>query len=231
MNTQNVLLLSAGLVNLIMSIIVFSRGIKNKINLYFGLLALFNFIWVISLAIGRLSNVDMLWYYGGALLAYPAALGIAVFLFYFCFYFPVQNKNSSPLKNFFIIFPAIILSVVVFIEDVFILSYDKNIVNTEYTLYVNKPLYIIYAVYFVVIIILALRELYSKIKISENLFKKQIVILFIAVLIGLIFGVYYNLVLCYFANYHYNWFGPVFTLFMNLVVFFFLISPKEKIHG
>ena len=231
MSIQNLLLLIAGLVNLIMAIIVFSRGVKNKINLYFGLLAFFNFIWIISLAIGRLSDFNMLWYYGGALLAYPAALGIAVFLFYFCFYFPVQNKKLSTLKNFFIILPAVILSVVVFIEDVFILSYDKNIINTEYTLYINKPSYIIYAVYFVLMIILALRELYSKIKISEDLFKKQIIILFIAILIGLIFGIYCDLVLCYFANYHYIWFGPIFTLFMNLVVFYFLISPKEKING
>jgi hypothetical protein len=82
MSTQNILLLLAGGINLIMSILVFSRGVKhNKINLYFSLLTFFNFLWAISLFFARVlpTNDWLFW----ARLAYPSSLGIVVSLFYF----------------------------------------------------------------------------------------------------------------------------------------------------
>jgi hypothetical protein len=77
MSIQNILLLVAGIINLIMSILVFSRGIKhNKINRYFSLLTFFNFLWAISLLFAKALPVDswMFW----AKLAYPSSLGIAL---------------------------------------------------------------------------------------------------------------------------------------------------------
>mgnify|MGYP007016092512 CR=1 FL=1 len=231
MNLENICLLIAGVINLFMSIFVISRGWRNKVNLYFTLLTFFNFLWASSLLVGRMTTLGMFWYYAGVLLAYPVALGIAISLYYFCISFPTQIRRLSNLNHFLIVLPAVIMSIVVYIKGWFVLSYDKDIIHTEYTLYVNKLSYFIYSLYFIVLVILALKELYEKIKISESIFKYKVIILFVAILIGLIFGTYFDLFLCYFANYHYVWFGPLFTFFMNLTVFYFIYSSRDKIHG
>ena len=231
LHLQNGTLLIAALINIVMSVIVFSRGVKNKINLYFGLLTFFNFLWVIGMLIGRVLTLGMFWYYAGALLIYPIALGIAIFLYYFCISFPMQIKRLSNLNNLLVILPAIVMSIIVYMKGWFILSYYKDIVHTEYTLYVNKLPYSIYSLYFIVLVILALKELHKKIKVLDSVFRKQIIMLFIAILIGLIFGVYFDLVLFYFGNYHYIWLGPIFTAFMNAYVFYLITSSKEKINN
>ena len=162
LHLQNGTLLIAALINIVMSVIVFSRGVKNKINLYFGLLTFFNFLWVIGMLIGRVLTLGMFWYYAGALLIYPIALGIAIFLYYFCISFPMQIKRLSNLNNLLVILPAIVMSIIVYMKGWFILSYYKDIVHTEYTLYVNKLPYSIYSLYFIVLVILALKELHKK---------------------------------------------------------------------
>ncbi|MDD5749980.1 MAG: hypothetical protein PHO91_04395 [Patescibacteria group bacterium] len=68
LSIQNTLLLIAGLINLVMSIIVFSRGIKNKINLYFGLLTFSNFLWALGLFLSRvLLFISEYWLFWSAL--------------------------------------------------------------------------------------------------------------------------------------------------------------------
>lgn len=229
MSIQNLLLLIAGLINLMMFFVIVSRGLSNKINLYFSLLTFSNFLWTLSILFARMGEGGMFWYYGGALLAYPIALGIVLSLYFFSRYFPVPSAQTKKFSDIFLLIGAFVLSVVVYVKGAFVLSYNKDIINTEYTLYVNKPVYIVYSLYFIFVALLALWNLYRKIRSTDHYFQKQTIILFIAILIGLVFGVYYDLILCYFANYRYAWFGPVFTLFMNAVVFYFIISPKEKI--
>lgn len=231
LTTQNLVLLVACFVNFLMSLLVIRRGIQNKNNLYFGLLAIFNALWAASLLIGRVVSLGMFWYYFGALLAYPIALCIAILLFYFCNHFPIKNNEIKPIKHILILIPALFLTIIIYINGAFILSYYKDIENTEYTLYVNKFIYILYSIYFIIVVSLALSELLRKIKILDSILRKQSIILFFSLLIGLIFGVYYDLFLCYFANYDYIWFGPIFTLFMNAIVFYFIVSPKEKINA
>lgn len=229
MSVENLLLLIAGLVNLMMFFVVISRGFNNKINLYFGLLTFFNFLWTMTILIARMAENINFWFYGGALLAYPIALGIAISLYFFSKYFPLQTNKNKKIHDLAILVPAFILSIIVYTKGAFVLSFTKDLARSEYTLYVNKPFYILYGVYFIVVALLALLNLYRKIRMPDIYFKKQTLILFIAILIGLVFGAYFDLILCYFANYHYAWFGPVFTLFMNAVVFYFIISPREKI--
>ncbi len=225
-STQNLILSVAGFINLVMSAFILSRGVKNKVNLFFSLLAFFNFLWTITIIIGRVSNHGMFWYYGGALLAYPVALGIAVSLYFFCLNFPIRLTKINNRLTWLLLFLAVFLSIIVYIKNLFVLDYDKNILATEYTLYINKPFYILYSLYFIFVVFLALMDLLKKIKVSDVYYKKQIFVLFIALLVGLVFGVYFDLVLCYFANYRYVWFGPIFTLFMNIYVFYLITSKK-----
>ena len=231
MSLQNILLLATGIINLFMSIIIFSRGIRNKINLYFSLLTFFNFLWAVSLFVGRVLSHDI-WYGGGAVLAYVAALGIAISLYYFSVHFPIKIKNSKVYIDYLIVAIFLFFSVVVYVKGFFILSYNKNLLATEYTLYFLKPVYILYSIYFIVIVLLAILNFFKKMSLLDNFLAKQVKILLISIMIGLAFGIYFDLILCYFGNFRYIWFGPIFTALMNAYVFYLINSNKDKIsHG
>lgn len=224
---KNGILLAAGLLNLFMAIFVISRGYKNKVNLTFSLLTFFNFLWAISVFFGRVLPSDG-WYFW-AIFAYPASLGITIALFYFSIYFPFILKGFKKIYHFMILIPGILLAIVSFIPNWFVVNtyHDANI--TEYTLYYLKPIYLIFALYFFILIILAVYNLYLKHKTSELVYKKQITLLLLTIIIGLIVGSYFDLVLCYFGNFKYIWIGPPFTLLMNAVVFYLIFSARDKI--
>ncbi|MDP2784422.1 MAG: histidine kinase N-terminal 7TM domain-containing protein [Sulfurimicrobium sp.] len=229
LHLQNGTLLIAALINIVMSIIVFSRGMKNKINLYFGLLTFFNFLWALSLFFARTLESDI-WFLA-AQLAYPFALGIAVFLLYFSLYFPFINHKFNYIVHFLIWIPAIFLAVIPFISGAFIVSSEKHISQTLYILYYYKPMYVIFTVYFFIIVITAIFNLFKKYKKIDGPLSKQTRWLSFAIIIGLLTGSYFDLILCYFGNFKYVWIGPIFTAFMNGYVFYLITSSKEKINN
>lgn len=232
LSIQNTLLLIAGLINLVMSIIVFSRGIKNKINLYFGLLTFSNFLWALGLFLSRvLLFISEYWLFWSAL-TYIAALGIGISLFYFSYQFPFR-RNQLSKKYFYLIFIIfIVLSIFIFSDGWFFDGYNIDYDNKIYILFFNNMSYLIYSIYFFVLIYTAIKNFYIKYKEAELFFKKQIKFLLITIIIGLTFGIYFDLILCYFGNFKYNWLGPIFTVFMNAYVFYLISSNKEKIqHG
>jgi len=224
---QNYTLLIAGIINLVMSILVFSRGIKhNKINRYFSLLTFFNFLWAIGLLLSRLF-IDLEITAIFARSTYISAIAIVISLLYFILYFPHKVKGLSVKLRFFIWFPAIILISIIY-SKLFITHFVTSYSDYEYIGYFYKPFYWVYFIYFIFMSSLTLYFLWQKYKIIEGLFKIQIKFLFIAITIGLIFGVYFDLFLLYFNNYQFNWLGPVFTVFMNAYVFYLIFHSKEK---
>lgn len=228
-STQNFILLLAAAINLFMTFFVWKRGIKNKVNLYFGLLTFFNFLWSFGLLLSR-SVADMYWVAIMARSTYISALGIVIFLFYFIHYFPYQSDKLKKYYHLFIILPAIFLAVIIYTKF-FIIQTVRAYSDFEYISYYNKMGFFAYAIYFVTIAILALKKLFKKYNLAEGLLKQQIKMLLVAIIIGLLFGSYFDLFIQYFDDYRFNWLGPIFTVLMNFIVFFFVISPKEKING
>lgn len=222
---KNWLLLISALINLLMAIFVFSRGVRrSKINLYFSFLAFSCFLWGISLFFGRVMLTNQ-WYFW-ALFAYPAALLIAISLFYFTTAFPYLNynfKNHTYLMGIFVI-----LSFLVFVPKYFVINAIHNVDLGQYTLYLFKPVYIIYAVYFIFLVFCSIYFLWKKYKAIDGVMKKNLFLLLITILVGLIFGTYFDLVLCYFADFTYIWLGPIFTFFMNLAVFYLVVFNKDR---
>ena len=109
---KNSILLTAGILNLAMSLFIISRGWKNKVNLYFSLFTFFNFLWALSILLARILESDF--YFFWAMLAYPISLGIAVSLFYFSVYFPFSRQSLKKYVHFLILIPGIILSIIFF---------------------------------------------------------------------------------------------------------------------
>lgn len=225
MSVQNILLLLAGLINLTMSILVFSRGVKhNKINLYFSLLTFFNFLWVIGLFFSRLLlHISELWFLY-AVSTYISALAIILFLYLFSIYFPFQATIIKKSIKYFIILVTVFFVAIFFVEGLFFRGFDIN--DNIYVLYYNNFAYIIYALFFIFIAALVVRNFIRTYIRTESFFKIQIKYLLITIIPGLFFGAYFDLFLCYFGIFDYNWLGPLFTLPMNFMAFYLIFKIK-----
>lgn len=223
MGIQNILLLVAGLINLLMSVIVFSRGIKTKINLYFGLLTFSNFFWAGSLFLSRLAILGN-WFFWASF-TYVAAIGIVMSLYYFSIFFPIRTKLTKTILNYFVLLVGIVFSIIIFIDNLFFIEHSRDVY--PYILYYNNLSYILYSLFFIFLSLMAVYNFLCKYKSLEFIFKKQIGLLLIFIIIGLAFGIYFDLILCYFGNFKYNWLGPVFTLPMNFIVFYFIFLANK----
>ncbi len=223
---KNWLVLISSLISLGMAIFILSRGLRNKINLYFSLLTISTFMWGISLLFARTMTIDQ-WRFW-AYFAYIAALAIVVFLFYFTLHFAYKIKELKFWQHLLVILPALFFSSIIYVKNYFIVDAVQDVINTEYVLVHNKFFYILYSIYFLTMILFALHFLWIKQKNADGVLKRGLLILFVAILIGLIFGTYFDLILCYFGNFHYIWVGQIFTLFMNLAVFYLIFFTKEK---
>lgn len=223
-NWQNLALLVAGLINLSMSMFVLGRGIKNKVNLFFSLLAFFNFLWAGSLFLSQILNIDKFaeFFYRTA---YLAAMGISVFLFYFSLYFPFKNQKIKKTFHVFVISSSLILSIMVYTK-LHIIKFIRTVNLVDWNVLYNNNFYIIYSLIFFCVIISAIYFLISKLKNLDGIMYSRTVNLTVTIIIGLIFGSYFDLILCYFGNFSYIWFGPIFTLFMNIYVFYLITSKK-----
>ncbi|MBU1202959.1 hypothetical protein KKH39_02885 [Patescibacteria group bacterium] len=209
-----------------MSIFVLSRGLKNKVNLYFGLLTFFNFLWALGLFLSRILVDD----FTAQLLyrtAYFAAIWIAVFLFYFTLNFPYKIKDLNKYYRYFIWFFSILISILIYTKF-HIISFERSANLANWFMNYYKPFYIIYSIFFFVLVLFAIYFLVDKLDKIEGFLKDKIKILLFTIIMGLIFGSYFNLILCYFQNWDYIWFGPIFTAFMNIYVFRLISLSKER---
>ena len=145
MNIQVAILLVSGFINLVMSVFIFSRGIKNKVNLYFSLLTFFNFLWAVSLLVfDFVDSEDLLKL--SASLPYTAAWLIAIYLFYFSVEFPYRIFDLSKLYKWII---NSITFVVVIYTTVFYRFFVPNVaIVPEHIAYYRTDFYIVYTIFF-----------------------------------------------------------------------------------
>jgi len=87
---------------------------------------------------------------------------------------------------------------------------------------------LIYVLYFVSLASFSIYYLLDKYKGAVITFRKQTGLLLITIIIGLIFGAYFDLFLIYMGDFRFNGLGPLFTVFMNAVVFYLIFSSKKE---
>ena len=224
---RNWLLLISALINLCMAIFIFSRGVKkNKVNLYFSLLTFFCFTWALGLLLSRMvTDLSLLSLFSRS--TYISALCIVLALLYFSWHFSYfdQLGNKKFLGLIWLFF--IILSFLVY-SDKFITSFILSDNVGEYIGFFYFPGYLLFFIYFLFIAGLALVNIFKKYKILDGVLKKHLLLLFITLFIGLIFGIYFDLFLLIFQDFRFNWFGPVFTIFMNSFVFYLIFFKRDK---
>ncbi|MFA6307931.1 MAG: hypothetical protein WCS88_04160 [Patescibacteria group bacterium] len=206
-----------------MSVLVFARGIKhNKVNFYFSLLTFFNFLWAISLFIFSIHysyNVDLFF----ASFINVGAIFLVWALFYFSIYFPYQIFKLSKVifisTNFLVVIFSIFLIVYykIFITELL----PNDIIHYSFIPYLLLTIIIIF---FMLASIIILSIKYNR---AEGIFKNQIALILITVIIGGVVGGFFDLFLMYFDNFKYYHLGPLAALLINLVAFY-LIFLKGK---
>ncbi len=225
---QNLVLFIVGLVNLLMGVFIFSRGVKNKINLYFSCMTLANFFWSLSLILFNLSsNQETLRFF--ASLPYAFAFLVVVFLFYFSIYFPYKIFNLPKIYKWLLNF--IVVIVLVYTTVFYRLFVVETIIWPGNMANFNLLSYVIYTLLLVLLMLAALIFLFYKYRLAEGLFKWQLKVVFWGVFLGTFFGSYFNLFSMYNDDFDYVHLGPLFTLFINFIVLGFIIMPKDKINN
>lgn len=223
---RNWLLLVACIINLIMAIFIFRRGIKNKINLYFSLFTFFCFLWAFSAFLDIVLQ-SIFWSKFWFQTSFIGPLGIAVFLLYFVIHFPFKNISLKIWQEYLIWLVAFVLGIFSYTKwNIF--SFDKIRQTNQFVIEYGHIFQWAYSLYFIILVAIALCILWSKRKQVENFLQKDILILFWTILIGFILGVYFNLYLDYMGNFQYEWFGPVFSVPMNFGVFYLIFSKRDK---
>ncbi len=183
---------------------------KEKINIYFALVALATTLWAFGLAMfSWTSNLytALIW----AKIYYLAAIMIGASFLSFSFLFPYkryQITNFYKLLFFLFTISIVIISVWpgLMIKEVNFADWGKN-VNLSW-------FYAFYVIYFTICMIGAFGNFILKYidKTVSKIQKKQIQYVFVGYILAAIWGTTFNLFLPLMGNYKFIWVGPYFTL-------------------
>lgn len=226
MDTKNIILLISGFINLAMSLYIFSRGWKNKINFYFSLLTFFNFLWAIGLFILNAGFIhELSWFFAG--FVYPAGLLVIVNLFYFTVYFPYPLFEVPSVIKWLI---NIMIAGFTIFCLIFYRVFVKNIILSPQVLVYYEPWsYLLFSIVLLVLMLSSIIILIYKYKKSDMVYRPQILLILIATIIGTAAGVYFNLFFAYVYSGELDSLGPLFTLVINSVVFYLIFLRGKKI--
>jgi hypothetical protein len=192
-------------VNIILSIIVISRGLTNKrFNIFFGLMSFTVALWSFSI-IGFYSD-NLKYYFNWLSLTHFSAMSSSVLLCYFSVYFP--SLNNVIYKKIKYILPVIFLSTTYFLffSD-FIVSSNFS---DNYSYNINGG-YVFYQIFLILYFILSYITLYIQYKeSSDGNVKQQIKYIFFGALCASLFGSVTNLIFPVIGVFNFTWLGPIF---------------------
>ncbi|MFH2097410.1 MAG: histidine kinase N-terminal 7TM domain-containing protein [bacterium] len=200
-----IILISVGVLDLIFAIYLFNRYQKTASIIFFGFFALFVSLWVLSNAFGLVfepgsSLVEYIWR-----TAFVSAVLLFPFLYLFVLSYPLPPFQINWRLILFALSPAIIMSVLIYSTDSFIIGFaNSRFGTTEF-----GSAYVFYTWFIILIYILILVEMINKVRRLDGLHKKQMQYFLYAILIAGVIGILFNLVLPYFFDLEVNyWIGP-----------------------
>lgn len=209
--TIQVTLYLIAILNVILSVVVFSRGLKNITNILFGAIALFSALW--SITIIGFYNATML-PFGNNWVPYThlSALIIALAFFYFSVYFP-RKLNTGSVPSLAPLLP--------FLPTVYLLFFTNQIVGaTIQDSYIIGPYYIVYSALLSAYFFSGYFFLYKQFKGSQSLIERnQVKYVLIGALTSSTLALIPDLILPFIGVFSYTWLGPVFTALMVVAIF------------
>ena len=197
-------------VNIILGLVIFSRGIKSLSDIIFGLISLSSALW--GIAIIGFYSIQYKELFNWILVTHASALLISFLFLIFSLNFP-QRIDKNTKIYFFSITIFSILNYLLFFTDYII----GNIIDNSYK--INNG-YVFYALAVIFYFIIGFVFLLIQIKKSHNPVQKaQTQYVLIGSLIASTLAIIPDLILPYFGFFDYTWLGPIFTLIMVVSLF------------
>lgn len=215
-------LLIVGLINLAISIIIFTKykG-KEKSTKYFGLLCISALLWSINIGlISVIKNNNTYKTLGN--LTYTTGTLILTNFFMFSIYFLYATKNK------FLILFKILLTIlstltlyILFSNTMISKIYTEN---NQISYEPNTILHLIYGILFSIILLYTYYILIKKYINSQGVNKKRISVVIFGTAISFILGFYFDWYLIHINVFKFFWLGPVFTTIMNFSIAYLLFK-------
>lgn len=202
--------------NLILGLIIFSRGYKIISNVIFGIISLISSVWGVAI-IGFYSQYST--NYNWIHITHVSALLIPFFFIIFSLNFPQEN-NSIKIPILFTSIPCLILIPI-------ILFTDKIIGSTTGLTYEINNGYFVYCFIVMSYFIISFLFLYSKYRLTNDReVREQIKYVLIGTILSSSLAIFPDLIFPLFGIYEYTWLGPIFTLMMVISLFIAMLKYK-----
>lgn len=220
-----IVLIFSAIFNLIMSILVTTRGWKNPINKYFAIMTFFNVLWSLGLLFFKVGDTDEFVRFFGSFV-YFASLLVVLNLFYFTIHFPFRVFNFSKLwQNALTIIISCFSLYFIFFYKKFTFDVNLDSINT---LSYEPVVYLLFSVILSILMLLSVIFLFIKYLKADLVFKNSLLLVLIGVICGVLAGGTFNLYAMYFDNFNNYHLGPFFTLLINFVAFYLIFLKKDK---
>lgn len=203
------------ILNFIIGIVILSRGLKNKVNLLFGLISLGVALWAFGILGFYIIKIplDYLW----IMETHFSAAFIAVIFLLFTFNFPTRLIKKtyiriSPLLPFFII--------------LFYLFFTKSIIGgVDGITYEISSGYIFYAIFIILCFSVGYYALFLQYKrSSDDIQRLQVKYVLAGSILSSLLATISDLILPYFSIFEYNWLGPIFTFFLVAAIAYAILK-------
>ncbi len=196
--------------NVILGVIIFSRGLKVFSNVLFGLIAFTSAIW--SMAIVGFYSQQFSGLFNWILVTHTAAILIPLFFLGFSVNFPQKLSHRKDIVTISALITVILVSFI-FSSNYIIGATDGN----SYQIGIGYP---IYALFISIFFFVGFFFLWEQLKVSENdTQKKQIEYVLAGSFIASTLAIVPDLILPYLNIFQYTWLGPIFTLIMVVSLF------------
>ncbi len=194
------------LLNFILGIIILSRGLRNKINVLFGLMSLSVALWSVGI-LGFYQIAFPTLPSGWIIVTHTSALFISLIFLYFTLYFPesiIENKIIVMLLSLpFIIIMYYLLFTKEIIGMVVAPMYQINFGYVFYTLCILVYFFLSYVALFI-----------QYKKTIDTIQKAQIKYIAIGSIVSYMLANIMDLILPFFGVFNFTWLGPVCTLLL-----------------
>ena len=203
--------------DIILGLIVVSRGVKSYPDVMFGLITLTLILWSISI-IGFYSGIsflDISW----VALTHSSAILISYFFFVFSTHFP-QKIFKSNLVITLSSLPLLLILAITFLTS----NIVGKINGVRYEL---GSLYIVYASLLVIFFFFGFIFLLLQYKkATDTIQKKQVLYVLAGYFISSTLAIIPDLIFPYFNVFQYTWLGPIFALILVTALFIAIVRYK-----
>jgi signal transduction histidine kinase len=214
LGVENLLLLFAGTVDLVFSVLIYLTGRGKQKSILFSLFGVSVSAWAFSMVVFNITT-DAHVFYMATTWLYVFAACAACFFFFFCTSLKNGVIDLGFYEKLFAIISFILIFIFVMIPNFVIIVPQKLLVKELHFGYG----YFLYGIYIISYFSTGLVSLFREYKRSTSFFtKKQIFFLTVGTFTAIIIGVNTNLIFPFFGQWKFFWFGPVATVIIVIFV-------------